>query len=187
MAKKLTQLGRSVVAPALAGRGEAGGGAQSACRYGLSSSALPLRNLRRLCPVTGQPDFAHFVIDYVPGKSIVEFKSLKLSLAELSQSRRLPRGLHARHRQAGRGGDQAEISAHRRLLVSARRNPDRCLLADRKIAVRCVAAGHGCRALSRSRLMPVEIVADHAADKPDAVEPHAGLHGRADAIRKFGR
>jgi len=31
-----------------------------------------------LCPVTGQPDFAHFVIDYVPGKLIVESKSLKL-------------------------------------------------------------------------------------------------------------
>ena len=34
-----------------------------------------------LCPVTGQPDFAHFVIDYVPGRSIVESKSLKLYLA----------------------------------------------------------------------------------------------------------
>jgi 7-cyano-7-deazaguanine reductase len=34
-----------------------------------------------LCPVTGQPDFAQFVIDYVPAKSIVESKSLKLLLA----------------------------------------------------------------------------------------------------------
>jgi len=34
-----------------------------------------------LCPVTGQPDFAHIVIDYVPGKWIVESKSLKLYLA----------------------------------------------------------------------------------------------------------
>lgn len=33
-----------------------------------------------LCPVTGQPDFAHFVIDYVPDQSIVESKSLKLYL-----------------------------------------------------------------------------------------------------------
>src|SRR6185437_3553858 len=33
-----------------------------------------------LCPITGQPDFAHFVIDYVPAKSIVESKSLKLFL-----------------------------------------------------------------------------------------------------------
>ena len=34
-----------------------------------------------LCPVTGQPDFAHLVIDYAPGESIVESKSLKLFLA----------------------------------------------------------------------------------------------------------
>jgi 7-cyano-7-deazaguanine reductase len=33
-----------------------------------------------LCPVTGQPDFAHIVIDYVPGETIVESKSLKLFL-----------------------------------------------------------------------------------------------------------
>ncbi len=31
-----------------------------------------------VCPVTGQPDFAHLVIDYVPDKLIVESKSLKL-------------------------------------------------------------------------------------------------------------
>jgi 7-cyano-7-deazaguanine reductase len=34
-----------------------------------------------LCPVTGQPDFAHLVIDYVPNRRIVESKSLKLYLA----------------------------------------------------------------------------------------------------------
>ena len=34
-----------------------------------------------LCPVTGQPDFAHLVIDYAPGETIVESKSLKLYLA----------------------------------------------------------------------------------------------------------
>lgn len=33
-----------------------------------------------LCPMTGQPDFAHLVIDYVPGKWLVESKSLKLYL-----------------------------------------------------------------------------------------------------------
>lgn len=33
-----------------------------------------------LCPVTGQPDFAHIVIDYIPRASIVESKSLKLFL-----------------------------------------------------------------------------------------------------------
>jgi 7-cyano-7-deazaguanine reductase len=31
-----------------------------------------------LCPVTGQPDFAHIVIDYAPDKTLVESKSLKL-------------------------------------------------------------------------------------------------------------
>ena len=34
-----------------------------------------------LCPVTGQPDFAHLVIDYAPDQTIVESKSLKLFLA----------------------------------------------------------------------------------------------------------
>jgi 7-cyano-7-deazaguanine reductase len=33
-----------------------------------------------LCPVTGQPDFAHLVIDYLPGRWLVESKSLKLHL-----------------------------------------------------------------------------------------------------------
>ena len=34
-----------------------------------------------LCPVTGQPDFATLVIDYVPDAWLVESKSLKLYLA----------------------------------------------------------------------------------------------------------
>jgi 7-cyano-7-deazaguanine reductase len=33
-----------------------------------------------LCPVTGQPDFAYLMIDYVPDGLIVESKSLKLFL-----------------------------------------------------------------------------------------------------------
>jgi 7-cyano-7-deazaguanine reductase len=33
-----------------------------------------------LCPVTGQPDFAHIVIDYAPADWLVESKSLKLYL-----------------------------------------------------------------------------------------------------------
>lgn len=31
-----------------------------------------------LCPLTGQPDFANFVIEYVPEKACVELKSLKM-------------------------------------------------------------------------------------------------------------
>jgi 7-cyano-7-deazaguanine reductase len=33
-----------------------------------------------ICPVTGQPDFAYLVIDYVPDRWIVESKSLKFFL-----------------------------------------------------------------------------------------------------------
>jgi 7-cyano-7-deazaguanine reductase len=33
-----------------------------------------------LCPITGQPDFAHLVIDYAPKGWLVESKSLKLYL-----------------------------------------------------------------------------------------------------------
>lgn len=33
-----------------------------------------------LCPLTGQPDFAHLVIDYVPKNHLIESKSLKLFL-----------------------------------------------------------------------------------------------------------
>lgn len=34
-----------------------------------------------VCPVTGQPDFAHLVIDYIPNAKLVESKSLKLYLS----------------------------------------------------------------------------------------------------------
>lgn len=33
-----------------------------------------------LCPITGQPDFARLVVDYVPGERLVESKSFKLFL-----------------------------------------------------------------------------------------------------------
>ena len=38
-----------------------------------------------LCPVTGQPDFAHLVIDYAPGPLLIESKSLKLFLGSFRQ------------------------------------------------------------------------------------------------------
>ena len=43
--------------------------------------------LTSLCPVTGQPDFAHLVLDYVPGAWLVESKSLKLFLASFRNHR----------------------------------------------------------------------------------------------------
>jgi 7-cyano-7-deazaguanine reductase len=33
-----------------------------------------------LCPLTGQPDFAHFKVRYVPDKRCIELKSLKFYL-----------------------------------------------------------------------------------------------------------
>lgn len=50
----------------------------------LGSSSMLVRfscpEFTSLCPVTGQPDFAHFVIDYLPNRVLVESKSLKLFL-----------------------------------------------------------------------------------------------------------
>ena len=34
-----------------------------------------------ICPVTGQPDFAHIVVDYVPDQFLVESKIFKLFMA----------------------------------------------------------------------------------------------------------
>ena len=50
-----------------------GGGAPAVVRF-----TAP--EFTSLCPVTGQPDFAHLVIDYAPDAALVESKSLKLFL-----------------------------------------------------------------------------------------------------------
>ena len=39
-----------------------------------------------LCPLTGQPDFAHLMIDYIPKDWIVESKSFKLLSEIISKS-----------------------------------------------------------------------------------------------------
>ena len=41
-----------------------------------------------LCPITGQPDFAQLVLDYVPGQWLVESKSLKLYLNSFNMEKR---------------------------------------------------------------------------------------------------
>ena len=46
--------------------------------YYLSRFVIP--EFTSLCPVTGQPDFAHLVIDSVPDAWLIESKSLKLFL-----------------------------------------------------------------------------------------------------------
>ncbi len=79
MPRKLTQLGRRVMLP------------KSPDEARLESVANPHTDadylvrftapeFTCLCPITGQPDFAHFVMDYCPAKKLVESKSLKLFL-----------------------------------------------------------------------------------------------------------
>jgi 7-cyano-7-deazaguanine reductase len=41
---------------------------------------LTAPELTTLCPITGQPDFATLVVDYVPAEKLVESKSFKLFL-----------------------------------------------------------------------------------------------------------
>jgi 7-cyano-7-deazaguanine reductase len=79
MGKKLTQLGQRVAQP------------ESPKQAKLESVPNPhpdanyivrftAPEFTTLCPITGQPDFAHFVIDYLPAQAILESKSLKLYL-----------------------------------------------------------------------------------------------------------
>jgi 7-cyano-7-deazaguanine reductase len=77
--ENLTQLGRAVAQPA----------SPEAAVLERVPSPHPQRlfcvrftapEFTSLCPITGQPDFAHIVIDYVPDGFIVESKSLKLYL-----------------------------------------------------------------------------------------------------------
>ena len=53
-----------------------------------------------LCPVTGQPDFAHLMIDYVPGNWLLESKSL--NMVKISYPRATPQGgVHERDMHSG--------------------------------------------------------------------------------------
>lgn len=123
-----------------------------------------------LCPMTGQPDFAHIVIDYIPGDFLVESKSLKLFLQSFRNHGAFHAGLLRLYRQAACGPVAAEMAEDRRLLVSARRHSDRRFLADRSGARRRVAAGSGCCALSRSRLIRLFKVTKIQANEPSSPE-----------------
>ncbi len=80
MAKNLTQLGRRAALPKSpdAAKLEAVANPHGDSDYVVRFTAP---EFTCLCPVTGQPDFAHFVIDYCPAKSVLESKSLKLFLS----------------------------------------------------------------------------------------------------------
>ena len=76
----LTQLGSASVAPespetAVLERVPAG---HAGALYVVRFTAPEFTSI---CPMTGQPDFAHIVIDYVPHEWLVESKSLKLYLS----------------------------------------------------------------------------------------------------------
>ena len=105
-----------------------------------------------MCPVTGQPDFGIMMIDYVPRRWLIESKSLKLYLnsfrnhgtfhedCTVAIGKRLVKLLGA------------EMAAHRRLLLSARRHADRRVLAVRPAAEGRLGAGSGRAAVPRARL-----------------------------------
>ena len=78
-ANKLTQLGRKVPLPKspTEAKLESVSNPHADADYVVRFTAPEFTTL---CPITGQPDFAHFVIDYCPAKSLVESKSLKLFL-----------------------------------------------------------------------------------------------------------
>src|SRR6266852_4785107 len=87
-----------------------------------------------LCPITGQPDFAHFVIDYCPAKSLLESKSLKLFLASFRNTSTF---------QADCDGNSPKIFAHCRFLVPPRWHSHRCILGKGPRSRECLAAGSG--------------------------------------------
>ena len=78
-AEGLRQLGQQVAQPASPDQAllERVANPHADVRY-LARFAVP--EFTSLCPITGQPDFAHLVIDYVPRRWLVESKSLKLYL-----------------------------------------------------------------------------------------------------------
>ena len=75
----LTQLGEKVALPNTPAEAviEVVDNPQSAVDYCIRFTAPEFTSL---CPLTGQPDFAHLVIDYIPRLKLIESKSLKLFL-----------------------------------------------------------------------------------------------------------
>src|SRR5215469_16294904 len=84
--RKLTQLGHIVAPPRSPSEAklESVENAHAGTDYVVRFTAPEFTTL---CPITGQPDFAHFVIDYCPAKTILESKSLKLFLASFRNHR----------------------------------------------------------------------------------------------------
>jgi 7-cyano-7-deazaguanine reductase len=104
-----------------------------------------------LCPITGQPDFAHLVIDYLPARYLVESKSLKLYLNSFRNH-----GAFHEDCTVAIGKKLATLLKPKWLRIggycTCAGNADRCFLANRQIAEGCLGARSGCRTLSRPRL-----------------------------------
>ncbi|MGA2894908.1 MAG: preQ(1) synthase [Xanthobacteraceae bacterium] len=79
MAKTKLQLGRPVAIPASPGEAVLDR-VHSPHRDTNYVARFTFPEFTLMCPVTGQPDFATLVIDYVPRRFLVESKSLKLYL-----------------------------------------------------------------------------------------------------------
>ena len=81
---ELTQLGRQVERPASPEQAmiETVPNPHPGTLY-LARFAAP--EFTSICPITGQPDFAHLVIDYAPGPLLIESKSLKLFLGSFRE------------------------------------------------------------------------------------------------------
>jgi hypothetical protein len=77
-----------------------------------------------LCPKTGQPDFAHLVVEYAPAKRLVESKIPQIVFLQLSQPWGFSRGLHCSYWEEARYSSAPEVAAHRGILVSTGRNAD---------------------------------------------------------------
>lgn len=77
--KNLTQLGEKTALPESPDKAvlERVPNPQKGAAYNVRFTAPEFTSL---CPITGAPDFAHLVIDYVPGDWLIESKSLKLFL-----------------------------------------------------------------------------------------------------------
>jgi len=79
MKKTLTQLGKQTPLPASPKKAvlEKVENPHKGVKYCVRFSCPEFTSI---CPITGQPDFAHLVIDYIPKDFLIESKSLKLYL-----------------------------------------------------------------------------------------------------------
>jgi 7-cyano-7-deazaguanine reductase len=153
-ASNLTQLGQSVASPTSPETAvlERVPNPQPDTLYTVRFTAPEFTSL---CPVTGQPDFAHLVIDYAPKDWLVESKSLKLYLHSF--------------RNHGAFHEDCTVAIAKKFVAAAQPiwlriggywYSDRRVLPDRPCARRPVAARPGRAELSRPRLIP------HTLDRP---------------------